>query len=187
VRQKDQDLEKLNKQVTEVNQLIKNKDHNLDELNQEVIQLRNQIDQKGSEIVELNKMIRDKTSDLISLRDELTEIHNSILFNFIQKITRRIDSNFPSGTRRGEVKKISKESLQMIKRKGFKQYISAVKTQVKKREFYIPIPMKITQDQKRLLIEVVQNNKKTRLKLKQHSKNEINRDEIEIQDEDELI
>ena len=145
------------------------------------------LNQSEQDVNDFKNLIGDKENQLIELRNTLFEIEKSLTFNILRKINSKIDVVFPSGTKRGEFKKITKEGVQMINRKGFKEYLSAVKTQVKKREFYIPSPMKITEDEKRVLIKVVQNNKKTRLELKPHSKNEIIEDEISIQDEDELI
>jgi len=138
---------------------------------------------KDVDILNLNQAIQNKTSDLIYLRDELAAIHSSLIFKFMRSISKKIDSTFPNRTKRGQLKKIVTESLETVEKEGYKNYLASVKTRLGKQEFKINSSSRLSESDEHALIKQVHKNRKKRLQIKPHGKNEIKNDEFVIEDD----
>lgn len=163
----------------------------LDELSKskeiQVSDLTNHLKQKEMDIIFLNNSMKKKEYQLIELRNNLSEIEKSIMFNMMRKVSRKIDSAFPNRTKRGEFKKIVASSASMISDDGFQEYLSSVKTKVKRREYRVLEPLNLPKSDEKILQDIVINNRKKRLKIKSHGKGEIKNDEFKISEKDELL
>jgi len=135
----------------------------------------------------LSNQIKNKEYQLIELKNQISEIEKSFTFKIMKKIANTIDSSFPNRTKRGELKKIVANSASMIERNGMSEYVSAVKTKIKRREFKVLEPMNLSEPEQKSIINEVRNNRKNRLKIKPHTKDEIKKDEFILIDEEDLI
>jgi len=188
-----QKIIKKNKEITNLDQLVRQKEDettNLDQL----------VRQKEDETTNLDQLVRQKDKDLnsknyelIEIREEIIQIHNSIIFRFLKNISKIIDSIFPNNSKRGEFKKIVIVSIILIKQKGLRKYILAVKDKIRRKEFNLNTidfsnsSLAISEKDKMMLIKEVQDNHKNRLKIRPSSKSELQNDGFIIPDDKELI
>ena len=100
------------------------------------------------------------------------------MFRTMRRFATFIDFSFPSGTKRGEIKKIAKASSEMINDEGFTSYSRAVKEKIKRKEMKVITPLTLSEHEKQSLEQLVNDNKKTRLKIKAHSYQDIKNDEF---------
>jgi len=174
IRQKNSKLVEVKKLANELETLASEREEFAKDLENTLIK-------KYNEISKLNQALENKTNEIIPLRNQLNEIQNSRIFKIMKKISKNIDSSFPNYTKRGEFKKIVAASLETVDKEGYKNYLSEVKTKLNRREFKILTPFSFTDEEENSLLKEVYNNRKKRLKIKQHDKNEIKNDEFIIE------
>ena len=104
----------------------------------------------------------------------------------MRKITKNVDSVFHNQTKRGELKKIVKNSAIMIERDGISDYFGAVKSKIKNRQFKILEPVNLTEEEQNSIINQVKKNRKNRLQIRSHTEDEIKNDELVVPEEQEL-
>jgi len=193
ITKRDSELEILDEDIQKFHQKIKRK-------NKEITSLDQLVRQKEDEITSLDQLVRQKDKDLnskncelIEIREELAQIHNSIIFKFSKSISKIIDSIFPNNSKRGEFKKIVIASIILIRQEGLRKYILTVKTKIVKKEFKINTfyssnsNLSISEKDKIELIKKVQDNHKNRLKIRPSTKAELQNDGFIIIDDKELI
>ena len=171
------DISMKKNEVQNLSELINRKDNEMQNLSE-------LINRKDNEVQELNWFIRQKEDELINTKDELVTIQKSFIFNNMRNISRKIDVVFPDETKRGNLKKIVALSLDTISNEGLKHYLSLVKRQISRREFSVPTPIILTETSEKSLKEKVNLNRKNRLKIKSHKRNELQKDEIVIPKEE---
>jgi len=214
IERKDFELEILDEDIQEFHQKIKKKNKNITNLDQlvrqkegEITNLDQLVRQKEGEITNLDQLVRQKDTDLnvltnalnnknyelIETREEITQIHNSIIFRFSKNISKKVDSIFPNNSKRGEFKKIVIASIILIQQKGLRKYILGVKDKIRRKEFNLNTidfsnsNLAISEKDKTMLIKKVQDNHKNRLKIRPSSKSELQNDGFIIPDDKELI
>ena len=181
-----QKIIKKNKDITNLDQLVRQKDN-------EIINLDQLVRQKDTDLNLLTNALNNKNYELIEIREEIIQIHNSIIFRFLKNISKIIDSIFPNNSKRGEFKKIVIVSIILIKQKGLRKYILAVKDKIRRKEFNLNTinfsnsSLAISEKDKMMLIKEVQDNHKNRLKIRPSSKSELQNDGFIIPDDKELI
>ncbi|MDH3834910.1 MAG: hypothetical protein OES34_12240, partial [Nitrosopumilus sp.] len=140
----------------------------------------------------LTNTLNSKNYELIETRNELTQIHNSIIFKFSKNISNIIDFVFPNNSKRGEFKKVVISSILLIQEKGLKEYLLAVKAKIRKKEFKLNTiyssdsSLSMSENDKIVLMKKMQDNRKNRLKIRSSSKLELQNDGFIISDDNEL-
>ena len=172
-------LKEKNQYIQKISKTLKEKDIELGNVSKT-------LKEKSQTIDELSNIIKQKNYELIDVQDELNQIQKSILFKNSKKISRMIDHLFPESTKRGNLKKISALSYNIIDNEGIRHYLYLLKRQIKRRQFSIPEPIFLSDSDEENLKKIVKENKKKRLTINQHSKNEIKNDEIFISKEDDF-
>ena len=162
-----------------MSELLQRKDDDLKGLNELVRK-------KDDELNETCQLVLAKNNELRNLNDEIVNIKKSVIFRIIRKISKGIDSGFPTGTKRGELKKVTSASSEMILNEGFKKYFSEVKTKIQRKEFKVLTSSDISKIEEQRLLKIVKNNRKNRLKLKTQNDDTNKKDEF-ILPSDETI
>ena len=198
-------FEKIDK-INELTEEIAKKDSELEILDEDIQEFRRKIKKKNNEITNLDQLVRQKDKDLdvltntlnsknyelIETRNELTQIHNSIIFKFSKNISNIIDFVFPNNSKRGEFKKVVISSILLIQEKGLKEYLLAVKAKIRKKEFKLNTiyssdsSLSMSENDKIVLMKKMQDNRKNRLKIRSSSKLELQNDGFIISDDNEL-
>ena len=153
----------------------------------EIDDLANIIKLKEQDVKNLTFEIKNEEYQIIELKNQISEIEKSLSFKLMRKITKKVESGFPNQTKRGELKKIVKNSAIMIERDGISDYFGAVKTKIKNREFKILEPMNLTEEEQNSIINQVKKNRKNRLQIRSHTDAEIKNDELIVSKDQELI
>ena len=160
------------------------------EKNDNLKKLESMVSEKNDDLKKLESTVSEKNDDLLSTNKELSErvleltiIKDSKMFKLIRKITYQIDKLFSSNKKSIELKKIISSSTQLIKNEGIKNYAVAVGKKMAKKEFKILPPFEISEDQDSDIIEQMKKNKKKRLEIKPHNKEEIENDQIYSNDD----
>ncbi|MDH3735656.1 MAG: hypothetical protein OEQ94_01375 [Nitrosopumilus sp.] len=188
-----QKIKRKNKEITSLDQLVRQKEDEITSLDQLVRQKEDEITSLDQLVRQKDKDLNSKNCELIEIREELAQIHNSIIFKFSKSISKIIDSIFPNNSKRGEFKKIVIASIILIRQEGLRKYILTVKTKIVKKEFKINTfyssnsNLSISEKDKIELIKKVQDNHKNRLKIRPSTKAELQNDGFIIIDDKELI
>jgi len=191
---------KKNKEITNLDQLVRQKEEeitNLDQLvrqkEEEITNLDQLVRQKDIDLNILTNALNNKNYELIETREEIKQIHNSLIFKFSKSISKIIDAIFPNNSKRGEFKKIVIASIILIQREGLRKYILTVKNKIRRKEFKLNTidfsnsNLAISEKDKMDLIKKVQDNHKNRLKIRPSTKSELQNDGFIIPDDKELI
>jgi len=199
IAKKDSELEILDEDIQEFRRKIKKKNNeitNLDQLvrqkDDEITNLDQLVRQKDKDLDVLTNTLNSKNYELIETRNELTQIHNSIIFKFSKNISNIIDFVFPNNSKRGEFKKVVISSILLIQEKGLKEYLLAVKAKIRKKEFKLNTiyssdsSLSMSENDKIVLMKKMQDNRKNRLKIRSSSKLELQNDGFIISDDNEL-
>jgi len=200
IAKRDLELEILDEDIQEFHQKIKKKNEGITNLDQlvrqkeyEITNLDQLVRQKDTDLDVLTNALNNKNYELIETREEITQIHNSIIFRFSKNVSKTIDSIFPNNSKRGEFKKVVIVSIILIKQKGLRKYILAVKDKIRRKEFnlnridFSNSNLAVSEKDKTMLIKKVQDNHKNRLKIRPSSKSELQNDGFIIPDDKELI
>jgi len=186
VQKNDDDLRGLNELVQKndddlrgLNELVQKKDDDLRGLN-ELVQ------KKDDELSNTYQLVTATNSELRNANDEINHIKNSVSFRIIRKIGNGIDSCFPNGTKRGELKTVISASGSTIMNEGFRKYFSEVKIKLRRKEFKVLTSTDISKNEEQRLLKIVKDNQKNRLKLKTHQDHEIKKDEFIISSDEKI-
>lgn len=85
----------------------------------------------------LDAEISKRDAQIEALRQELQTIHQSVIWRLLQGLGSWLDRAFPDSSKRGELKKIVRQSIMLVQQDGFRGYIADVKVKLKRREFRI--------------------------------------------------
>ena len=207
LKQKDLDLESMNKVVKEQEKMLdkfsdkteslllyaneeltaknlENISTNLNNFEGTLETISSKLESNEREIKNLKEKIKTKEMDLINTQNELDNIKKSWSFRSSHRVTKGIDDIFPNGTKRGNLKQITLASLDFIRNYGLGNYFNAVKTKMERKEFSVIEPIIFSQKDEDKMITDVIKNRKNRVLLKPHSKNELDSDQIDILDEE---
>jgi len=187
VQEKEASLKKLNQLASEREKYAKELALSVKEKEVSVSKLEQSVQEKNYEITRLSQIIEIQNKELIELRTELSEIKRSVIFKILKRTTKKLESDFPNGTKRGEFKKIVGASLDTIDKDGFRNYLSQVKNKINRHEFKVLTPTNLSEQEEQILIRTVEKNRKNRLKIKPHDEKEIKNDEFDIQEDTNLI
>jgi hypothetical protein len=169
-----------------LDQLVRQKDDKITNLDQLVRQ-------KDKDLDILANTLNSKNYELIETKDEIRQIHNSVIFKFSKNISKRIDFIFPTNSKRDEFKRVVITSILFIQQKGLKKYLSEVKAKIGRREFRLNTinssnsTSVMSEKDKMVLIKKMQNNRRNRLKIRPSSKLELQNDGFIISDDNDLI
>jgi len=166
--------------IKEQIQLLNEKELDIDELSKI-------LEEKDDTMINLNQIANAEETELTNLRHELSSVHDSILYNTLRNACNKVDKAFPNGTKRGDFRQIVVESFRMISKNGFSSYLADVKVKLRRKEFKVMTPTIMTEQEKVNLIDVVEKNRKNRLKIESHDENTLKKDEFVLTEDDEKL
>jgi len=184
VKEKTDEIISLQELASEKERYAIDLENSIKEKTDEIISLQEFASENDEKIAKFQDTVLNKEVQFIEIRDQLSEIEKSVMFRIMRNLGKKIDSMFPNETKKGEFKKITAASFSIIATKGFKDYLSKVRTKLKRREFKVLTPMSISEEDEISLKRKVVENKKDRLEIMLHDKKEIENDEIIIPPEE---
>ena len=189
----DEDIQEFHRKIIKKNKEITNLDQLVRQKEEEITNLDQLVRQKDIDLNILTNALNNKNYELIETREEIKQIHNSLIFKFSKSISKIIDAIFPNNSKRGEFKKIVIASIILIQREGLRKYILTVKNKIRRKEFKLNTidfsnsNLAISEKDKMALIKKVQDNHKNRLKIRPSTKSKLQNDGFIIPDDKELI
>ena len=110
-------------------------------LGEQLNQAKKELSQNRSTIESMTAERSQLTEQLNQLKEGLDEIHHSLGYKFMRFYASPIDRLFPSGTSRGEFRKVVTASLRIITGQGIASFARQASEKIRRKEFRITEPM----------------------------------------------
>jgi len=152
LKQKTEEITKLQKQHDERSQLAQSLDKELKQKTEEAAKLQKQHEERSQKLLaekeklehtikDTRSIIQTKDSHILNIQDELNTIRtdldsikNSVIYGISSGIARKIDKIAPKSTRRGDAVKLAGNALFMKKQHGTKVVLGEAKNKIIKKK-----------------------------------------------------
>jgi GT2 family glycosyltransferase len=112
------------------------------QLTEQLDQAKKELSQNRSTVESMTAERSQLTEQLDQAKKELDEIHHSLGYKLMRFYASPIDRLFPSGTSRGEFRKVVTASLHIITEQGIASFSRQASKKIRRKEFRITEPMR---------------------------------------------